>query len=178
MEDEDEALEELARRFLTALAAKDSGRVDEAEQALRGVLSVEPRLPEPRLELARILLDTDRLDGAEEEAREALEQLELTGPWSEDLEPDVIAALGKALLAECLRRKAEEDDVVFGDPVRFKAIVEEARALFAEAARLDPSDEYSSYHAFFLGTGTNPEEPEVEIEDGQELRPVVPDDEN
>jgi tetratricopeptide (TPR) repeat protein len=176
MEDDDEqiALDELSRRFLAALAAKEAGRIDEAEEALRRVLRVEPRLPEPRIELARILLDTDRLDEAEEEAREGLAQLEISGPWSEDLEPDVVAALGKALLAECLRRQAEEDDVVFGDPERFRAIVSEARALFAEAARLDPSDEYASYHAFFLGTGkrqTDDADDDAELGDGDPLKP-------
>ncbi len=171
MEDEEVALDELARQFLAAMAAKEAGRADHAEEALRAILKFEPRLPEPRLELARILLDTDRVAEAEDEAREGLDCLEQSGPWSEDLEPDQITALGKALLADCLRRQAEEDDVIFGDPERFKALVTESRALFTEAARLDPSDEYASYHAFFMGTGQVDPDADPEVAPGRELDP-------
>jgi tetratricopeptide (TPR) repeat protein len=170
MEDEGTALDELARRFLDALNAKDAGRSEDAEDALRAILRLEPRLPEPRLELARILLDSDRLGEAEDEAREGLEHLANSGPWSEDLEPDQVTALGKALLAEVLRRRAEEDDVVFGDPAEFAALVAEAKALFTEAARLDPSDEYSSYHAFFMGT-RGEADPDADLVPGRELDP-------
>jgi tetratricopeptide (TPR) repeat protein len=158
--DDDEALDALAQQFMAALTARDEGRVDDAEEDLRAILKTEPRLPEPRLELARVLLDTDRIEEAEAQAREALADLEKSGPWTEQLEPDVVMALGKALLAEVLRRRADEDDVVFGDPGRFNALVKESQALFAEASRLDPSDEYASYHAFFLGMrGHGGEEP-------------------
>ena len=58
--DPNEDLQQLQQRFLVALAAKDKGDIDAAEDELRAVLRVEPRLPEPRMELARILLDTGR----------------------------------------------------------------------------------------------------------------------
>ena len=61
MERDEEALDALGPRFMAALAAKDKGRLDEAEDELRALLKIEPRLPEPRLELARILLDSGRL---------------------------------------------------------------------------------------------------------------------
>lgn len=146
-----EALEGLEQRFLTALAHKDAGKLDEAEEALRGILKIEPRLPEPRMELARLLLDTDRLADAEPHARQALENLEGGGQWTDDLDDDVVLALAHGLLAEVLRRLAEDDDVIFGDPERFKALLAESRVHFEKAASLDPSDAYSSYHAFFLG---------------------------
>ena len=148
---EGEALEQLSLAFVAALRAKDAGRVDTAEEGLRGIIATEPRLAEPHMELGRLLLDTDRLTEAEDHAREALAELEQTGPWTDEIPVDVVRALAHALLAEILRRRADEDDVIFGDPGAFKALVEESRGHFAKAAELDPSDEYASYHAFFLG---------------------------
>lgn len=152
---EKRALDELGRRFLGALAHKEAGRLDQAEDGLRAILRQEPRLAEPRLELARILLDTDRLEEAEDHAREALDVLVNGGQWTDDLPENVVQALAHATLAELLRRKADEDDVIFGDPDAFKAIVREAKEHFAKAAALDPRDEYASYHAIFM---SEPEE--------------------
>lgn len=144
-------LEELGKRFMDALALREAGKVDEAEESLRDILKVEPRLAEPRMELGRILVDTDRVAEAEEHVRMALEQLEAGGQWTDELPEDVVLGLCHALLAEILRRRADEDDVIFGDPEAFHALVRESKQHFDEAARLDPSDEYSSYHAFFMG---------------------------
>lgn len=148
---EQEALEALGARFLQALADKDAGRLDDAEDALAGILKEEPRLPEPRMELARILLDTARLTDAETHARLALEHLEAGGRWTDMLPEGVVEAMAHALLAEILRRRLEEDDVIFGSRERFEAMLAESKALFAKAHALDPSDETSSYYAFFLG---------------------------
>ena len=57
----------------------------------------------------------------------------------------------RATLAEILRRRADEDDVIFGEPEAFRALLAESKVHFEQAATLDPSDAYSSYHAFFLG---------------------------
>lgn len=167
---EHEALDALGTRFITALGFKDAGKIDQAEDDLRAILREEPRLAEPRMELARILLDTERLADAEDHAREALEHLEQSGPWTHDLPPNVLLGLAHALLAEVLRRRAEDDDVIFGDPADFKALIEESKAHFEKAAELDPSDEYASYHAFFLGV---PGKGAVDLGDG-----VGPDDDD
>ena len=148
---EQDSLAALVQPFMNALRASHDGDLDRAEDALRSILQTEPRLPEPRLELARICLDTDRLDEAETHTREALTQLEAGGQWTDDLPENVVQGLAWAQLAEILRRRADEDDVIFGDPARFQKIVDESRAAFQRAAELDPSDEYASYHAFFLG---------------------------
>ena len=148
---ENEELEALGRRFLAALAARQAGDIDTAEDELRAVIRAEPRLAEPHMELARILLDTDRLQPAEDHAREAMAHLQAGGQWTDELSENVVQALSHALLAEILRRRVDEDDVIFGDPDTFKALVEESKTHFAKAAELDPRDEYSSYHAFFLG---------------------------
>ncbi len=148
---EDQELDALGKRFLAALASRERGDLDAAEDELRAILRVEPRLPEPHMELARVLLDTDRLSEAEDHAREALGYLEAGGQWTDDLPDHVVQALCHALLAEVLRRRVDEDDVIFGDPAQFRRLVEEAKTHFAKAAELDPRDEYASYYAFFLG---------------------------
>lgn len=150
-EENEDLLAVLEQRFLDALRAKDAGEIDRAEDELRDILRLEPRLAEPRMELARILLDTNRLEDAEVHAREALERLLAGGQWTDDLSEEVVQALCHALLAEILRRRADEDDVIFGDPRAFRELVRESREHFEQAAALDPSDEYSSYHAFFMG---------------------------
>ncbi len=144
-------LDALGERFLDALTSVRAGNMDAAEDALRAILNVEPRLPEPRLELARILLDSDRLEDAEAQAREARGYLEADGQWTDDLPANVVLALCYGLIAEILRRRADEDNVIFGDPDAFRALVTESQELFTKASELDPSDEYASYHAFFLG---------------------------
>jgi len=155
---EDGSLQALGPRFLAALRSKEQGDLDTAEDELRAILRIEPRLPEPHMELARILLDTDRLDEAEVHAREALQHLETGGQWTDDLPEEAVLALSHALLAEILRRRADEDDLIFGDPDTFEALVKESHTHFEEAARLDPSDEYSSYYAVFLGPPGESEE--------------------
>lgn len=146
-----ELLDQLGQRFLAALDRREQGALDAAEDELRAILRAEPRLAEPRLELARILLDTDRLDDAEDHAREALEVLIGGGQWIDDLPEATVLAIAHATLAEILRRKADEDDVIFGDPDVFRAMVAEAKDHFARSAELDPSEERASYYAFFLG---------------------------
>ncbi|MCO4743411.1 MAG: tetratricopeptide repeat protein [Proteobacteria bacterium] len=146
-----ELLAELEPQFMAAIEAKDAGRLDAAEDLFRTILRVDPRIPEPRMELARILLDTDRVAEAEEHAREALVQLKSGGQWTDEIPENIVLGLSHALLAEVLRRRIEDDDIVFGDADRYKAMLAESQSLFAEAAKLDPSDEYASFHAFFLG---------------------------
>lgn len=153
---EQERLDELGNRFLSALSDKEADRIDDAEEALRAIVSEEPRLAEPRLELARILLDTGRLTEAEEQAREGVAHLDATGPWVDEIPANVLEALAQRLLAEVLRRRADEDDVIFGDPATFHGLVAESKAAFTKAAELDPNDDYSNYYAFFLGPDEEP----------------------
>jgi tetratricopeptide (TPR) repeat protein len=149
-----EALEALGQRFLAAVELHAHGNLDAAEDELRAILKAEPRLAEPRLLLGRILLDTSRLGDAEEHTREALTTLENGGQWTEDIAENVLLGMAHAQLAEVLRRMADEDDVIFGDPERFQQLVSDSRMHFGKAAELDPSDETSSYYAFFMGPPT------------------------
>lgn len=170
---EQQLLDELGALFLRALAHKDAGRFDDAEDALREVIQREPRLGEPHLELARLLLDVDRVADAEPHAREALAHLENTGVWVDDIPEPIVLGLAHAVLAECLRRRADEEDVIFGDPAAFHALVAEAQRLFARAHELDPSQEYASYHAFFLGVGQEAEA-ENDADDAPLLQGLTP----
>jgi tetratricopeptide (TPR) repeat protein len=166
----EKALEQLSQRFLAALADKDAGKLDRAEEELRAILLIEPRLAEPRLELARMLLDSDRLEDAEEHAREGLGNLEKAGPWTDEIPENILKALAHALLAEVLRRRADEDDVIFGDPDEWRAILDESKREFETAHGLDPADEYASYHAFFLGLKAHAGA-KAEFDDGIEPEP-------
>lgn len=148
---EAEALRALEGQFLEALARKDAGDIDRAEELLNGILQEEPRLPEPRMELARILLDTERIETAEEHARMAVDQLEAGGQWTDMLPENVVKSVAHALLAEILRRRLEDDAVIFGDPAAFKGLLSEAKVHFELARDLDPTDETSSFYAYFLG---------------------------
>lgn len=141
----------LGPRFLAALEKRAAGKVDVALEELHAILQAEPRLGEPRLEIARIYLEMGRLEDAEAEAREGLRILEGGGIWVEDLPENIVAAVGWALLGEILKERATSDDVVFGDPEVFTELVAQSRAAFARAAALDPSDTASIVTAAELG---------------------------
>jgi tetratricopeptide (TPR) repeat protein len=150
-EEEIARLDALAAHFSAALGLVERGDIDRAEEAFLRILREEPRLPEPRMELARILLETERIADAEEHARLALSHLASGGRWTDALPPGVVESIAHALLAEILRRRLDEDDVIFGDPVAYRALIAESREHFETAHKLDPTDETSSYYAVFLG---------------------------
>ena len=152
-------LDGLGARFLAGVELYRRGDIDHAADAFRDVLAAEPRLAEPRLELARIYLDSGRLDEAEAQAREGLRILEAGGLWLEALEENVVLGLAHGLLAEVLRQIADTDEVIFGEPERFHEITHEARAHFAKAAATDPENQHAHYHAFFLNLELPDSEP-------------------
>jgi tetratricopeptide (TPR) repeat protein len=150
---DDRHLEGLGPRFLAALDARANGRVDFALDELREILKIEPRLAEPRMEVARILLEFGQLEPAEGEVREALRILEAGGSWTEDVPEHVVLAMAWALLGEILKERASSDEVVFGEAEAFRALLAQSRAAFARAAELDPSDTVSGLNAAELGDG-------------------------
>ena len=141
---------DLERPFLAALKARRKGDVDKAMDLLHEVLKGDPRLPEPHLELAHIHLEAERLDLAEDQAREGLKWLQQGGQWVEDLEPHVVLSHAHDLLGQILQERAATDEVVFGDEEVFKALVKEAKALFGRARELDPKNEHANFTAFFM----------------------------
>lgn len=145
---EDAHLKGLGDRFLLALAAREKNDIDAAAELLRSILRVEPRLAEPQMELARVLMESEQLEEAEEYAREAVKILEGGGQWTEDLPENVVLSAAWGILAEILRRKADTDEIVFGEADAFKALMDETRAAFLRAAELDPTNEHAASWAF------------------------------
>jgi len=47
-----------------------------------------------------------------------------------------------------LRRKADSDAVVFGDPGSFEGLIREAQSAFKKAAALDPDNIHAGYWSF------------------------------
>jgi tetratricopeptide (TPR) repeat protein len=140
----------LGPRFLRGLALRNAGRVDEALSIFNQILTVEPRLPEPRLERGRIRLEMGQLEDAEADVREAIRVLESGGQWSEDVPENVVLALAWSLLGEIIKEKASTDDVVFGDEETFRGLIAQSRVAFARAAELDPTDNNSQINALEL----------------------------
>ena len=135
-------------RFLLALAAKEKNDIDTAADLLRSILRVDPRLAEPQMELARILMESEQLEEAEEYAREAVKLLEGGGQWTEDLPENVVLSAAWAVLAEVLRQRADTDEMVFGDAEAFAKLMAETRAAFVRAAELDPTNEHAVSWAY------------------------------
>jgi tetratricopeptide (TPR) repeat protein len=148
---EDGVLADLGRDFTRALELRGQGKTDEAAEILRRILSVEPRLAEPRMELGRIHLDAGRPADAEAEAKEAIAILERGGQWTEALPDHVVLSMAWSLLGAALQDQATADDVVFGQVERFTELIEQARVAFARAAELDPTDVASAGLAAELG---------------------------
>jgi tetratricopeptide (TPR) repeat protein len=151
----------LGPRFVEALRLREEGRTDAAVEALQGILRVEPRLAEPRMELARIWLDAGRLDDAESEIREAIRLLETGAQWTDDLPESVVLALAWALLGEVLKERAATDDVVFGPEEGFRTLIEQSGAAYARAHALDPSDTYAG----LLGHSMGPDDDDGDDDD-------------
>ncbi len=160
-DDEEEHLKGLEETFLRGLDARSKSDVDKATELFREVLRGEPRLAEPRLELATLLIEGGQLDEALEQAREAVRILDSGGQWTMDVPGNVLRSLAWETLGEALRRTADQDTVVFGDPDVWRGYMAEAKVAFKNAATLDPDNAYASQAAF----GFNPDssrEPEPE----------------
>lgn len=150
----------LADRFDEAMAARRAADVDRAKELLRGILKDEPRLPEPHIELAGLLLDVEQPEEALEHAREAVRLLGAGAVWTEAIPANVLLGLAWDTLGECLKQVADQDSVVFGPEDRWRALMEEARFAFARAVEHDPNNEHADWGAFGMGaTPAAPVEP-------------------
>ena len=150
-------LEGLGEQFLSGLLCVQKGDMDAAAETFQRILRVEPRLAEPRIELARIMLETQQPKEAESELREAIRILDSNGLWLDTLPEDEVKSIAFGLLGETLRCLAESDSVVFGDPDVWRAIVDEAHAAFKKARELDPKNSHADYWAggFDVDAGAN-----------------------
>ena len=98
MENDSEQLVALEKQFLIAVGLRNDGQIDRAVKQFKAILTIEPRLAEPHIELAHICVDTDRLDRAESHALEAIEQLEQSGVWLDSVPENTVKAVAHALL--------------------------------------------------------------------------------
>ena len=150
-EKRDEAhLKKLEGRLMEALKLRRDGKTEQAADALRSILQVEPRLAEPRMELASIALQAGQLDEAEAQAEEAIQILNNGGQWTEELGEGVLLSLAWNLLGEALRQQADSDEIVFGNPERWQEIMEKAKNAFNQAEKLDPQNAHASAWSFGL----------------------------
>jgi tetratricopeptide (TPR) repeat protein len=140
-------LKGLGDRLMLALRLRESSQVDKAAEVLLGILKAEPRLAEPRLELARILLDTKQLDEARSHADEACRILESGGQWTDEVPENVLRSMAFGLLGEIIRRQADSDAIVFGEPETWRALQAESEAAFKKARALDPENNHADYWA-------------------------------
>jgi len=134
-------LESLEDAMAEALELRQKGSNEEAVRLFRQILSSEPRLAEPRLELAHLAASADDWEEAEAQARMAVQVLRSGGQWILDLPAEQLLAFAVNLLGEILVRSIELGDLIFRDKKRFNTIWNEAANLFVEAKALDPSNE-------------------------------------
>ena len=140
--DADRAITEaLEPRMRTALALRQQGEDGKAQELLREIVHTDPRLPEPRLELAHLAAVRGDWLEAQAQARLGVQLLRAGGQWTADLPPSTLLAFAINLLGETVVRPLEEGDLFLVDRPAFVAAWNEAAALFDEAARLDPGNE-------------------------------------
>ncbi len=135
-----ENYDELETMFMDAVQARNAGDEARAEGLFKQILSAEPRMAEPRLELASIHLKRGDLDEAEAHAREALVQLERGWRWLDTLSDEQMMAHACNLLGEILKQQSSRDDVLRRGDAAIKAIWQEAGELFERAAEADPDN--------------------------------------
>ena len=140
LEDTEGHLEDLERAFFKAMQLRESGDEAGCAEALREILKAEPRLAEPRLELAHILLMENRFEEAEEHARLAATSLRAGGQWTKDVDPSALLSFALNMHGETIARHLEEGDLFLTDREQFEARWNSAAALFGEAAALDPNN--------------------------------------
>jgi tetratricopeptide (TPR) repeat protein len=154
----EEHLEALGEAFMNAVRLVEASDLAGAEAAFVAILETEPRLAEPRLEIARLRMEADDLETAEAQARQALKLLASGGQWNVDVPRAVMASLAHGLLGEILRQKASSDEVLEGPREQLIAGLRAACDQFHIAVEKDPENEHAKYHAFHLGVQLSKEE--------------------
>lgn len=131
-------LSDLADKMQDALKAHREGKTKRSERLLREIVQTEPRLAEPRLELAHIAAGRADWTEAREQARLAVEVLRAGGQWTTDLEPGEVLGFALNLLGEVIVRDLDDAERL-RDEEEFHALWNEAAHAFDEARRADPT---------------------------------------
>ncbi len=147
MVDAEHHLVPLGTKLARAFTLRGEGKHDEAADLLREILQADPRLPEPRLELAHIAASKGDWEEAEGQARAAVEILRAGGQWTAAMSPPQLLAFAINLLGEVLYRALEDSELIFRDEALFNTGWNEAAALFAEATKLDPANQDARHWA-------------------------------
>jgi hypothetical protein len=141
-EDQESAtLQSLQPKMTKALHLRQAGKDDAALKVLREILAAEPRLAEPRLELAHIAALREDWAEAELQATEAIRALRAGGQWTTEVDPRSLLSFALNLLGEIVVRPLEEGDLFLTDRPRFVRTWNRASVLFGEASKLDPDNE-------------------------------------
>ena len=135
----------LASKLMQAIALREEGKHDAARALLHEILQADPRLAEPRLELAHLAALRADWEEAEAQAREAVELLHHGGQWTADIAGPALLSFAVNLLGEIVYRALQDGDLIFLDRAAFDARWNEAAGLFVEALRLDPTNEDARY---------------------------------
>ncbi|MCP4867662.1 MAG: hypothetical protein GY898_02965 [Proteobacteria bacterium] len=134
-------LDALTPKMQTALELRQNGQHDRAEKLFREILRSEPRLAEPRLELAHLAAGREDWGEAQDQARIAVTTLIAGGQWTMDVDPAPLLSFAMNLLGETLVRAIEGGDLFLRDKDKFESVWNEASVLFTEAKKLDPTNE-------------------------------------
>ena len=133
-------LNKLSQAFQEAMALRSAGKTEAAEKALLEILKLEPRLAEPRIELAHIAFSNGDIEQAESQTRQALNSLRANGQWTEDLKPEVLLSYTLNLLGEILISRFNERSVDEDDFTQYETAWNEAASLFSQAVEVDPEN--------------------------------------
>jgi tetratricopeptide (TPR) repeat protein len=140
MELDQEQLTALEPKMRLAMTAREQGNDAEAKKLFEEILKEDPRLAEPRLELAHMAALTEEWEEAQAQARLAVEILKRGGQWTQDVVPEVLLGFALNLLGELVVRPLEEGDLFLTDRPRFDTSWNEASTLFGLAIAADPSN--------------------------------------
>jgi tetratricopeptide (TPR) repeat protein len=140
MDEQGNETAELEELWVRAVEARQDGRDDRAADLLRSILAAEPRLAEPRLELAHMAVNRGDLEEAEEQTWMAVDILGRGGQWIDDIPGPKLEAFAHNLLGEI--RYARAELIAAGtDRDAFEELWNGAAEAFARAAQLDPDNE-------------------------------------
>ena len=145
MSREEQVLKQLEYKFLEAIKADQDNNIDKAQQIYKAILTVEPRLVEPNLELSNIAIRRGRFDEAQVYAEEAIRLCELHGHWLENFTDNQLQSMAYVLLGESIREQAQQDEIVFNNPTLFNELITKAKEAYQRAAKIDPNNEFARH---------------------------------
>jgi tetratricopeptide (TPR) repeat protein len=140
MRSDKDQLAELEPKMRMAMTAREQGNNGEARKLFESILQTEPRLAEPRLELAHMAAMAEDWEEAQTQARLAVDILERGGQWTEDIAPKALLGFALNLLGELIVRPLEEGDLFLTDRPQFNARWNEASEIFARCLEADPEN--------------------------------------